>query len=395
MKRILAGCLVFVGGSLALAGPLAGPNSFLKGMSVFPGWGPGGGLAGVWAVDYTAAGQPISPTFTSLLTEGDGRLVNTAGGDVDGDGTNEVLLCYHWADNDSSGIWMFDVAPTGQVNNTFTAIDSFGDGRAIDVAVGDLGTGDGTLEVLLAQSFVGGGVDTGVWAFNVDTNGAMTNFHRVLTLDDTNLYSVGAGDIDNDGSLEVLIGEHRGTVDANRLSGTDIELFFYETDASNILAGATSLGTFTPSNPSGGWLGLAGGDLDNDGVVEGVYIQNNWNADTNGIGAGPAMMFEISGGGAFHNLISLNLDDFNRRTDPGVIRDVNPFDLRILATGESHELSWPGSASTAYQAQYAELPASNTWFNLGPVVVGDGGTSAAHDTLDNATNRIYRVLQLN
>ena len=58
------------------------------------------------------------------------------------------------------------------------------------------------------------------------------------------------------------------------------------------------------------------------------------------------------------------------------------------------EISWPTTIGFVYQAQYTEdLVASNSWFNLGPSIAGNGGTKSTFDTTQNALLRAYRVLE--
>ncbi len=98
-----------------------------KGQSVFAGWTPGGGSAGAWEVQYFNTGQPDGPTFNKILTEGNGRIVNTSAGDIDGDGVTEVIFTYNV---DPVGHWMMDIDADGNpLWPTFTGLDQFGDGR--------------------------------------------------------------------------------------------------------------------------------------------------------------------------------------------------------------------------------------------------------------------------
>lgn len=380
-----------------------GPNGLVKGMSVFPLWAPGSGLAGAWALDYDAAGQPVPGTFTALLSEGDGRIVNVDAGDVDGDGTNEVVFAYNWEDTGPNsgfaGFWMVDVVSTGSVAGTFTGIDSFGDNRAVDVAVADLSTGDGNLEVIFAQSFLSG-IDSGLWAMNLDSAGTITNFRRIATLNNAYLYSVGAGDVDNDGLTEILVGEHRGTVDGSILAGTEIEVWMYDTDDGGLVEPPISLATYNLPNPEGGWLGLAAGDVDNDGTVEGIYVLNQWADPTNSTvvtvanpdGAG---MFEVDPVTASAvNVVPLNLDDFNRRTDPGTLGDDSLSQTFVggISAGRGLEFSFNTLTGRTYQPQYSDDLVSGAWTDLGVPITGDGGPLPAFDARQQP-QRAYRVIQ--
>lgn len=307
--------------------------SVIKGMSVFTGWSPGAGLAGAWESQYSNNGQPVGGTFNAVLTEGNGRLVNTSAGDVDGDGNTEVILSYNAG---PVGHWMVDIDADGnEIGGTFTGLDSFGDGRWVDSAVADLGTGDGVADVLWAQSNISG-ADNGVWAFTTDSGGTLNNFRRILTLNNANLYSIGAGDIDNDGSAEILIGEHSGTVNSTLGFGTAIELFVYDTDTNGVVGAATSLGTFNPGG-DGGYLGLAGGDPFNDSIdmVFGGYALSQWSSGGTAANVIAAETFNVAGG-ALTNQQNLNLDDFNRRTDLGFTTYANvpePGTVGLLALG--------------------------------------------------------------
>ena len=73
----------------------------------------------------------------------------------------------------------------------------------------------------------------------------------------------------------------------------------------------------------------------------------------------------------------------------------NTIEVQVdIGTTTAAEISWDGQAGRTYQPQYTEdLVTSNAWFNLGPEVLGSGGTNSVLDSTENATVRAYRVLQ--
>ncbi|MCL5097054.1 MAG: delta-60 repeat domain-containing protein [Candidatus Omnitrophica bacterium] len=58
------------------------------------------------------------------------------------------------------------------------------------------------------------------------------------------------------------------------------------------------------------------------------------------------------------------------------------------------EIGWNSESNVLYQIQWAPAVDTNTWFNLGEPVTGNGGTNYVFDSTRNATKRFYRVQKL-
>jgi hypothetical protein len=66
-----------------------------------------------------------------------------------------------------------------------------------------------------------------------------------------------------------------------------------------------------------------------------------------------------------------------------------------VAIWRAVEIGWPSERSTSYQVQWAPDPQyTNSWFNLGGAVPGNGSTNYIFDTTRTAEKRFYRVLRL-
>jgi len=64
-----------------------------------------------------------------------------------------------------------------------------------------------------------------------------------------------------------------------------------------------------------------------------------------------------------------------------------------LAIAQGVAVTWNSVTNMLYQVQWASSLDSNTWFNLGSPVVGNGITNLLFDPLQSS-NRFYRVLPL-
>jgi hypothetical protein len=59
------------------------------------------------------------------------------------------------------------------------------------------------------------------------------------------------------------------------------------------------------------------------------------------------------------------------------------------------QLAWPATASANTQVQTTPILSNNTvWTNLGPVWQGTGGTNSMSDVIGSATNKFYKVIQV-
>ena len=82
-----------------------------------------------------------------------------------------------------------------------------------------------------------------------------------------------------------------------------------------------------------------------------------------------------------------NLEEFNNRTEPKV-KDI----YTLIWT--SVEIGWKSQSGTNYQVQCSTDLSSNSWENVGAVVVGDGETNTIFNSTRNADAKYYRVLAI-
>lgn len=93
--------------------------------------------------------------------------------------------------------------------------------------------------------------------------------------------------------------------------------------------------------------------------------------------------------GSVGNSGSTFFDDVNLYQQTGVTNT-------IAATSQPGvQLAWPASVSAITQVQTTPTLSTNTvWTNLGPKWQGTGGTNSMSDVIGSATNKFYKVIQV-
>ena len=58
------------------------------------------------------------------------------------------------------------------------------------------------------------------------------------------------------------------------------------------------------------------------------------------------------------------------------------------------EITWNSEATAVYQVQWAVTSDTNTWYNLGSPVQGNGSTNSVFDSTRDNPRKIYRAKKL-
>ena len=259
----------FTGGVRVAAGDLNGDNTddIIVGVA-------GGGLSTVAVfngVDGSALGSFFA--FTPAYTGG----VNLAAGDINGDGTDDIIV------GAASGLGQVriidgtqidNVNPTGEISSSALLADFFAFttlyAGGITVASGDVNN-DRTEDIIvgaatgLAQVRVIDG--TMIDQLNVveGDNEAILGDFFAFTLDFTGGVNVGAGDTNGDGHAEVIVGPRTGLAQVRVIDGANINpgLGVIDERSPALLA---NFFAFEPGLTDG--VNVAAGDVNGDGFAD-------------------------------------------------------------------------------------------------------------------------------
>jgi hypothetical protein len=76
----------------------------------------------------------------------------------------------------------------------------------------------------------------------------------------------------------------------------------------------------------------------------------------------------------------------------GVV-EVAPVAGPVLTIHTAVEITWPSQTNKLYQVQWTTGLNTNTWFDLGPEVPGNGSTNSIFDSIGTTPERFYRVVE--
>jgi hypothetical protein len=232
--------------------------------------------------------------------DGCGSSVASAG-DVDGDGTNDIVVGHYGAPGGSyAGRVRVYSGATGAVLFTLEGGapgDQFG--ASVDGA-GDV-NGDGFADIIVgAPNANPAGTDSGLAKVFAGPSGALLyTLTGAAALDHFGCSVSGAGDLNGDGHADVVIGAYGA--DTNGTDSGSVKVYSGLTGAQMFVFNGTA---------AGDWFGFAvdgGGDLNNDGVPDIVIgapasdMGGDYSGSVRGIsGATGAVLFTVAGvGGTF------------------------------------------------------------------------------------------------
>lgn len=237
------------------------PQNYIGGMSVAAGDLGRDGIAEI----VVGSGFGVEPRVKVFRQDGSlitsflayeksfDRGVNVAVGDVDGDGTNEIITGPAYGGGPH--VRIFDGRGQPKYGGFFAYGQNFRGG--IFVTARDL-DGDGKAEIITGAG-PSGGPHVRVW----DEEGALKHEFFAFNADDTSGVTVGTADLDGDGTIELLVG--RASSDPPQ-----VKIFTPEGRELGLLTAHES--DFT------GGVSPLGVDVDSDGRDEIVVTPNGGNA---------------------------------------------------------------------------------------------------------------------
>jgi len=238
------------------------------------GFGSGAGyikygpVSGSYSLTEDAEGVIIGPDASSYL----GRWVR-AGGDHDGDGIGDILIAAPYASTGApSGGTVYIVSGPAQgsvdVNTdaagyvySSSAASYLGEGRTF--AQGDV-NGDGLSDAVVGGYSYGGGAGIMSVVYGPGTGGTdVASGDIVITGSRGSYFGMGpsAGDLDNDGAAELLIG-------ASAASGSAGEAYLFWSPAPGTYDRSDADATFEGDSADGAGSNTAMGDLDDNGNLD-------------------------------------------------------------------------------------------------------------------------------
>lgn len=162
-----------------------------------------GGASGASVRVFKYSGSAVTDTgiyFSIGKHARAGALVAAA--DVDGDGTAEIITALRAQGGTEVSTWKINGASAGLLGS-FTAASAGDDGGQLAIAAGDL-NGDGTAEIIVAS---GGGGDSGM--LNISAYNYQGNVLKSFQTDSRGQISLAAGDLNLDGNAEIVVGDGR------------------------------------------------------------------------------------------------------------------------------------------------------------------------------------------
>lgn len=305
------------------------------------------------AVSWWAQGADGSFTETAIST----TFAGAAGvvvGDIDADGDVDVIAA---AQTDGDVAWFDNTAGDGSTWTERSIDAAFTD--AVDVAVGDI-DGDGTLDVVAS----GFSADTFAWWANTAGDG-LSWTETTIGSSHNGALSVQLVDLDRDGDLDLLAGAE-----------TDDDVIFFR-NSSN---GATWTPVLVADGTADGINTVAAGDIDGDGDLDVVGVNEIadtvvwWaNSDLSGTGSTWSAAQTID---AFHNgAQGLVLADFDGDGD---------LDVAAGQSKDGGKVTWYENTGS-FGAAWTERNLTTVFDGAAGLAVGDLDFNGQPDVVAAAT----------
>lgn len=255
----------------------------------------GGGPLGeaTLRVDGEGEGGPGPPHSAPSVGDGVGAVLAN-GGDVDGDGLDDLLLGANGADDLAfdGGLAALFLGPVGEGRRSLRDADRLWLGARADLVVGDSVAGVGDLdgdghgEVLVGGEMGGSGT---TWlvpgpgaAGAVDVEGAArTRFVGEAPGDVAGSYTAPVGDVDGDGAADLLLGAY------------GVDVYGYSDGAAYLVRGPFPPGVVALGEGATRFVGPG------DGAVAGSAVAGGGDVDGDGLGDLLVGARYATGGGSF------------------------------------------------------------------------------------------------